>query len=140
MICRVSPRDTPAIIRDAVHQDGSGSQVLLQADALFRDLLCGLFAHIAVMPGFIADAGQVAFIRRIPENEAVIGAVRHQPLLDRGLLLLLVQDLIARIHDIHRKAGLMLAGAGAGDPLGNQRLGLFLGETLLCQGVCLVLK
>lgn len=99
---------------------GSCSQVLFQADALFHDLLCGLFAHIAIMPRFIADTGQVAFIRGIAENEAVIGAMRHQPLLDRGLLLLLVQDLIARIHNIHRKAGLMLAGTGAGDPLGGR--------------------
>ena len=66
--------------------------------------------------------------------------MRHQPLVDRGLLLLLVQDLIARIHNIHRKAGLMLAGTGAGDPLGGPVLGLFLGETLLCQAVCPVLK
>ena len=56
------------------------------------------------------------------------------------MLLLLVQDLIVRIHDIHRKAGLMLAGAGAGDPLGSQRLGLFPGIALLYQTINLVLK
>ena len=91
---------------------------------------------------FLSPLASVIVILALPVLLAAL--MLHVPVLCPvmviSFLLLLVQDLIARIHNIHRKAGLMLAGTGAGDPLGGPVLGLFLGETLLCQGVCPVLK
>ena len=50
-----------------------------------------LLAHITVMPRLIADASNFTFPGGIAENEAIFIAVGHEPLLDRRVLLLLVQ-------------------------------------------------
>ena len=99
---------------------------LLQAHAGAVHLPGSGPAHIAVMPGLIADAGDLALLRRVAEDEAVLPAVLHQPFLLRRVLLLLVQDLVAGGHDVQGQAGLVLAGAGRGHPAGGLRLHLVL--------------
>ena len=74
------------------------------------------------MPGLVPDACDVALLRRITEDEAVLPAVLHQPLLLRRVLLFLVQDLIAGGYNVQSQAGLVLAGAGLGHPPGGLRL------------------
>lgn len=56
-------------------------------------------------------------VRGIAKNEAVLPAVLHQPLLDRGVLLGSVQHLILGVHNVHGQAQLVLAGAGTATSL-----------------------
>ncbi|CAN4039693.1 Branched-chain amino acid transporter permease, partial [Dysosmobacter welbionis] len=59
------------------------AQILLQADAGAVDVRCRRLAHVTVVPGLVPDACDVALLRRITEDEAVLPAVLHQPLLLR---------------------------------------------------------
>lgn len=65
------------------------------------------------MPRLIADASNFTFPGGIAENEAVFSAMGHEPLLNRLVLLLLVQQLIILVHDIYCQPSLVLAGTGA---------------------------
>ena len=62
-------------------------EVLLQADASGIDLRGYVFADIPVVPGFVDDPCQVAFIHRIAEDKTVFPAVGHEPFLGHGLRL-----------------------------------------------------
>lgn len=58
--------------------------------------------HVAVVPGLVADAGEAALIRGVAQDEAIVCAVGHEPLLHRCVFLLLVEVLVGYVHDIHR--------------------------------------
>ena len=54
-------------------------QVFLQTKALGHDDLGMIAAHIAVVPGLVADLGNVHLILGIAQDKAVLGAVFLQP-------------------------------------------------------------
>ena len=60
------------------------------------------------MPRLIADASNFTFLGGIAENEAVFSAMGHEPLLNRRILLLLVQQLIILVHDVYCQPSLVL--------------------------------
>ena len=86
------------------------------------------------MPRLVADAGDVALVGGVAQDEAVLGAVVDEPALGVGGLLGLVQLLVGGIHEIDGEGGLVLARAGAGDPEGSGLLGIGPGQALLLLG------
>ena len=70
------------------------------------------FADVAVMPRLIDYTGYFAAAVRVAQDEAVIGAVLHEPFLSSGALLPLVKICIEIVYQIDRKAELMLTRAG----------------------------
>ena len=64
----------------------------------------------------IADASDLTFLGGIAENQAVFCRAGHELLLDRRVLLLLIQQLIALIHNVHRQPSLMFSGIGSVPP------------------------
>ena len=73
---------------------GEPVHVFLQAQVKLRHLPGGFPAHIAVVPGLIDNACDLAFGVGIAQDKTVFPAVLDQPLLDQGVLLPLVQNLI----------------------------------------------
>ena len=68
----------------------------------------GIFPpDIPVMPGLVNNPRLLLLVRGIAKNEAVLPAVLHQPLLDRGVLLGSVQHLILGVHNVHGQAQLV---------------------------------
>ena len=98
------------------------AQIFLQAQPALQHGPRRRLPHVAVMPRLIPHPGHRPLVRGIAQDEAVFHTVGHQPPLDRGVLLPLVQKLVGQVHDVHRQPGLVLAGSGAGHPPG----GLFL--------------
>ena len=72
------------------------------------------------MPGLIDDAGDLAALRRITEDEAIIGGMLLQPLLGTGSLLPLGEIGVGLVDDVGGQTELMLTGAGIGDLFGGQ--------------------
>ena len=94
--------------------------VFLQGQAHVGDLMGELFTHIAIVPGFIDDAGDVAALGGIAEDKAVIGGMLLQPLLGAGGLLPFGEIGIGLVDDVGGQTELVLAGAGVGDLFGGQ--------------------
>ena len=64
------------------------------------------------MPGFKYDSGDTAFSVGIAQNETVLPAVFHEPLLCKCVDLALIQIHIFGGIDIRGKSQLMFAGSG----------------------------
>ena len=90
---------------------GAALEIFLQAQPSPGDLTGRLPAHIAVVPGLVADTGEPGFLQGIAQDEAVLSAVLYEPFLYVGVLLATVQHLIAQIHDAHCLPQLVLAGS-----------------------------
>ena len=73
------------------------------------DDFCGSCSYIAVMPGFIDDAGDVGFLRRIPQDIAVFPAVVLQPELRRVVVLGGIDIGIGCGADVNRETKFVLA-------------------------------
>lgn len=93
------------------HWAESPVYVFLQAQVKLRHLPGGFPAHIAVVPGLIDNACDLAFGVGIAQDKTVFPAVLDQPLLDQGVLLPLVQNLIGGVYDVQGQARLVLTGA-----------------------------
>ena len=70
------------------------------------------------MPGLGIDLGDVLLVLRIADDEAVLMAVLRHPLAFRLLHHLVVHAPVLPVagDDVHAQTGLMIAGAGLGDP------------------------
>ena len=105
-------------------------QVFLQAESALVNLPGDILAHVTVVPGLVGFAGNLGFAPGVSQNETVLPGILVEPDLDRGILLVGFQELVGGVHNVHRQAGLMLAGAGEGHKKGGFRLGFLLGKTL----------
>ena len=90
---------------------GLGGKVFLQGEPLRHARRGDFRAHIAVVPGLKAVAGNLVLPLGVAENKAVLGAVLLQPGVGRGVLKV-VQH--AGAVDVQGQAGLVLRVAGAG--------------------------
>ena len=82
------------------------------------------------MPGLVNDAGLLGFAVGIAQIKAIAPGIGHKPLLGGGVFLLLVQQLIVHIHQVHSQTQLMLAGAREGADGSSHDLRLFPGKTV----------
>lgn len=78
-----------------------GLEELFQALAGLPDGLGMVPAHVPVMPRLIDDAGDVLLLGGVTQDEPILPAVLHQPLLGGGAGLGLVQDLVTGVHQVH---------------------------------------
>ena len=104
------------------------------------DLLRVLVPHIAVMPRLIDDTGDLAFVIGIAEDETILPAVLHQPLLHSGALLGFIQMLIIDVHNIHCQSQLMLASTWDCHRFPCLHWGVSLRVSLCYQAVNLILE
>lgn len=104
---------------------GEPVHVFLQAQVKLRHLPGGFPAHIAVVPGLIDNACDLAFGVGIAQDKTVFPAVLDQPLLDQGVLLPLVQNLIGGVYNVQGQARLVLTGARYGYHSSSLRDGVF---------------
>ena len=97
-------------------------------------------AHIAEMPGLVNNAGLFRGTVGIPDDKAILVAILSQPLLNGLIALLAIQTGILAVGNIHRKTGLMLAGAGCCNALDGLFIGNALIELIIQQRLVLVQK
>ena len=97
-------------------------QIFLQAPVVPGHDGCRLQPHIADVPGFGDEAGDLLLLCGVADDEAVLVAVLVQP-----LLLLRPGEADAGHGDVEGEAGLVLAGSGGGDRVVSGGEGLLLG-------------
>ena len=105
--------------------------IFFQRDTALGDLVGELLTDIAIVPRLIDDPGNVAALRRVAEDEAVVGGVFLEPLLGAGGFLPLGEVGEGLIDDIRGEAELVLTRTGIGDFFGGEFRCFFNGAVML---------
>ena len=88
-------------------------QIFFQAEAAGGHRCGGVFADVAIMPGFVADAGDAGFAGRVALDEAVAPTIGGEPVVEGGVV----------GADVDSDAEFVFAGAGQGNPLQGEGAG-----------------